>query len=91
MGLHACCSGSTSFLNKVVKSVVVGGPKLCLSKACDAFVELADASGYALAVMPLAKGLVPDSDIHSNYTYCQSSKQRVMCCVAFKGSSSCIM
>lgn len=65
---------------------MVGGPKLWVSKACDAFVELADASGYALAVMPLAKELVPDSNIHSNYTYCQSSKHRVMCCVAFKGS-----
>ncbi|CAL5426889.1 unnamed protein product [Camellia sinensis] len=31
-----------------------------VAKACEAFVELADACGYALAVMPSAKGLVPE-------------------------------
>lgn len=47
---------AAEFLNKAVKPVMVGGPKLPVSNATDAVVELADASGYALAVMPSAKG-----------------------------------
>lgn len=48
---------------------MVGGPKLRVSKACDAFVDLADASGYPLAVMPSAKGLVPENHPHFIGTY----------------------
>ncbi|KAG2262365.1 hypothetical protein Bca52824_069444 [Brassica carinata] len=57
------------FLNKAVKPVIVGGVKLRVAKATDAFVQLADASGYAMAVMPSAKGLVPENHPHFIGTY----------------------
>ncbi|XP_028057458.1 pyruvate decarboxylase 1 [Camellia sinensis] len=60
MGLEAAVEATAELLNKAVKPVMVGGPKLRVAKACEAFVELADACGYALAVMPSAKGLVPE-------------------------------
>lgn len=69
MGLEAAVEATAEFLNKAVKPVLVGGPKLRVAKACDAFVELADASGYALAVMPSAKGLVPEHHPHFIGTY----------------------
>lgn len=61
MGLRAAVEAATEFLNKAVKPVMVGGPKLRVSNASDTFVELADASGYALAVMPSAKGTTKHS------------------------------
>lgn len=60
MGLEAAVEAAAAFLNKAVKPVMVGGPKLRVAKACEAFVELADACGYPVAVMPSAKGLVPE-------------------------------
>lgn len=69
MGLEAAVEATAAFLNKAVKPVMVGGPKLRVAKACDAFVELADASGYALSVMPSAKGLVPENHPHFIGTY----------------------
>ncbi|KAL3536548.1 hypothetical protein ACH5RR_005009 [Cinchona calisaya] len=69
MGLEAAVEAAAEFLNKAVKPVMVGGPKLRVAKACEAFVELADASGYALAVMPSAKGLVPEQHPHFIGTY----------------------
>lgn len=59
-GLEAAVEAAAAFLNKAVKPVLVGGPKLRVAKAGEAFVELADASGYAVAAMPSAKGLVPE-------------------------------
>ncbi|KAL6146233.1 hypothetical protein ACLB2K_056916 [Fragaria x ananassa] len=59
-GLEAAVEAAAEFLNKAVKPVMVGGPKLRSAHAGDAFVELADASGFALAVMPSAKGQVPE-------------------------------
>lgn len=69
MGLDAAVEAAAEFLNKGVKPVLVGGPKLRVAKACDAFVELADACGYALSVMPSAKGLVPEHHPHFIGTY----------------------
>ncbi|CAH9074049.1 unnamed protein product [Cuscuta epithymum] len=60
LGTEAAVEAAAAFLNKAVKPVMVGGPKLRVSKSSDSFVELADASGYAMAVMPSAKGLVPE-------------------------------
>ncbi|XP_043723989.1 pyruvate decarboxylase 2 isoform X2 [Telopea speciosissima] len=60
MGLEAAVNATVEFLNKAVKPVMVGGPKLRVAKACEAFAELADACGYAVAMMPSAKGLVPE-------------------------------
>lgn len=69
MGLEAAVEATAAFLSKAVKPVLVGGPKLRVAKACDAFVELADACGYAVAVMPSAKGLVPEHHPHFIGTY----------------------
>lgn len=69
MGLEAAVEAAAEFLNKAVKPVLVGGPKLRAAKASDAFVELADASGYPLSVMPSAKGLVPEHHKHFIGTY----------------------
>lgn len=69
MGLEAAVAATAAFLDKAVKPVMVGGPKLRVAKACEAFVHLADASGYALAVMPSAKGLVPEHHPHFIGTY----------------------
>ncbi|TKY65795.1 Pyruvate decarboxylase 1 [Spatholobus suberectus] len=43
MGLEAAVEAAAEFLNKAVKPVLVGGPKLRVAAASDAFVELADA------------------------------------------------
>ncbi|KAA8517436.1 hypothetical protein F0562_017729 [Nyssa sinensis] len=69
MGLEAAVEAAAEFLNKAVKPVMVAGPKLRVAKASEAFVELADACGYALAVMPSAKGLVPEHHPHFLGTY----------------------
>jgi pyruvate decarboxylase len=69
MGLEAAVEATAAFLNKAVKPVMVSGPKLRVAKACEAFVELADACGYPLAVMPSAKGLVPENHPHFIGTY----------------------
>ncbi|KAJ8505808.1 hypothetical protein OPV22_006694 [Ensete ventricosum] len=60
MGLEAAVEAAAQVLNKAVKPVLVGGPKIRVAKAGKAFVELADACGYPVAVMPSAKGLVPE-------------------------------
>ncbi|KAF7012230.1 hypothetical protein CFC21_026441 [Triticum aestivum] len=61
MGLEAALDATVEFLSKAVKPVMVAGPKLRVAKAAAAFAELADASGYAVATMPSAKGLVPET------------------------------
>ncbi|THG13888.1 hypothetical protein TEA_029115 [Camellia sinensis var. sinensis] len=43
IGLEAAVEATADFLNKAVKPVLVGGPKLRATKAQQAFVELADA------------------------------------------------
>ncbi|GMJ00777.1 hypothetical protein like AT5G01320 [Hibiscus trionum] len=65
MGLEAAVNATAAFLNKAVKPVIIGGPKLRVAKAREAFVELADACGYPIAVMPAGKGLVPEH--HSRF------------------------
>ncbi|KAG6640229.1 pyruvate decarboxylase 1-like [Carya illinoinensis] len=69
MGLEAAVEAAAEVLNKAVKPVLLGGPKMRVAKACDAFVELADACCYALAVMPSGKGLVPEDHPHFIGTY----------------------
>ncbi|XP_028760918.1 pyruvate decarboxylase 2-like [Neltuma alba] len=69
MGLEAAVEAAAEFLNKAVKPVLVGGPKLRVANAGEAFVELANACGYAFAVMPSAKGLVPEHHPHFIGTY----------------------
>ncbi|KAH6757019.1 Thiamine pyrophosphate dependent pyruvate decarboxylase family protein [Perilla frutescens var. hirtella] len=69
LGLEAAVNAAAEFLNKAVKPVMIGGPKLRLAKAGSAFVELADACGYAVGAMPSAKGLVPEHHPHFIGTY----------------------
>lgn len=69
MGLDAAVEATTAFLHKAVKPVMIAGRKLRVAQACDAFVELADACGYPFAVMPSAKGLVPETHAHFIGTY----------------------
>ncbi|VFQ91670.1 unnamed protein product [Cuscuta campestris] len=69
IGLEAAVEAAAEFLNKAVKPVLVGGPKMRVAKAGNAFVELADSCGYAVAVMPAAKGLVPEHHSHFIGTY----------------------
>ncbi|GMP85938.1 hypothetical protein CsSME_00038911 [Camellia sinensis var. sinensis] len=57
MGLEAAVETVAEFLNKAVKPVLVAGRKLRVAKASNAFVELADACCYPVAVMPSAKDL----------------------------------
>lgn len=61
MGLEAAVEATVAFLNNAAKPVMVGGPKLRVAKAQQAFVELADACGYPISAMPSAKGLVPEN------------------------------
>lgn len=60
---------AAEFLNKAVKPVLVGGPNLRVAKASKSFMKLADTSGYALSVMPSAKGLVEEKHPHFIGTY----------------------
>lgn len=69
LGLEAAVEATAAFLNKAVKPVLVGGPKLRVAKAQKAFMELADASGYPIAVMPSGKGLVTEHHPHFIGTY----------------------
>ncbi|KAK7412430.1 hypothetical protein VNO78_03890 [Psophocarpus tetragonolobus] len=68
-GLEAAVEATVAFLNKAVKPVVVGGPKLRVAKAQKALVEFADASGYPIAVMPSGKGFFPENHPHFIGTY----------------------
>ncbi|KAK1396717.1 Pyruvate decarboxylase [Heracleum sosnowskyi] len=67
--LEAAVDAAAAFLNKSVKPVMVGGPKLRVSKAQNTFMEFADASGYAISVMPSAKGHVSEQHPHFIGTY----------------------
>lgn len=69
MGLEAAVEATADFLNKAVKPVLVVGPKLRVAKAQRAFIELADACGYPIAVMPSGKGMVPEHHPHFIGTY----------------------
>jgi pyruvate decarboxylase len=69
LGLEVAVEAAAEFLNKAVKPVLVGGPKLRVAKACQEFVELADSCGYPLAIMPSAKGMVPEDHPHFIGTY----------------------
>ncbi|WOL20453.1 pyruvate decarboxylase 1 [Canna indica] len=60
LGLEAAVEATAEILNKAVKPVLIAGPKLRVAKAHKAFVELADACGYPIAIMPSAKGMVPE-------------------------------
>ncbi|XP_050222613.2 pyruvate decarboxylase 1-like [Mercurialis annua] len=64
MALQVAVEAAAEILNKAAKLVLVAGLKLRSDKACNTFVQLADSCGYAFAVMPAAKGLVPENLPH---------------------------
>lgn len=63
--LSAALDAAVTHLNDAVKPVLLAGVKLACSEATDSFRKLADALGCAVAVMPNAKGLFPES--HSGF------------------------
>jgi len=67
--LAAAVDAAASRINKSVKPVLVGGVKLRSTGACGGFLKLADALGCAVAVMPDAKGLVPEDHPAFTGTY----------------------
>lgn len=69
LGLEAAVEATAEFLNKAVKPVIVAGPKLRVAKSQKAFVDLANACGFPIAIMPSAKGLVPEHHPHFIGTY----------------------
>jgi len=56
---------TAALLNAAVKPVAVGGVKLRPAGALEAFRQFIDASGYAVAIMPNAKGFFPEE--HPNF------------------------
>ena len=69
VSLEAAVEASVKFLNTCAKPVLVGGPKLRLGKAKEAFAKLVEACGYAYATMPSAKGQVLENHPHFLGTY----------------------
>ncbi|GHB97560.1 thiamine pyrophosphate-binding protein [Cerasicoccus arenae] len=63
--LDAAVEHAATMLNTAIKPVLVGGVKLRPWEAEPAFAQLAEASGYAVAMMPNAKGFFPES--HPQY------------------------
>lgn len=56
---------AADMLNSAVKPIAVGGVKLRSAGATEAFRQFIDASGYAVAMMPSAKGFFPEE--HPNF------------------------
>ena len=56
---------AAALLNAAIKPVAVGGVKLRPAVAVEAFRQFIDASGYAVAMMPNAKGFFPEE--HPNF------------------------
>lgn len=63
--LEEAVEAAAAMLNGALKPVMVGGPRLRAAGALEAFRQLAEASGYAVAMMPNAKGFFPEQ--HPNY------------------------
>jgi pyruvate decarboxylase len=58
--LDEAVNQAVAMLNAAVKPVLVGGAKLRAAGALEPFRRLADASGYAVAMMPNAKSFFPE-------------------------------
>lgn len=65
VSLQEAVEAAAEMLNKATNPVLIGGPDLRPAKARRAFIDLANVSGYATAVVPAAKGLVPEN--HPQY------------------------
>ncbi|KAL2633294.1 hypothetical protein R1flu_004773 [Riccia fluitans] len=69
LSLEAAVDHAAEFLNAAVKPVLVVGSKVRVAKAQKPMVDLADACGYPVAVMPSAKGQFPEQHEHFIGTY----------------------
>ena len=67
--LEDAVAHAAEFLNAATKPVLVAGPRIRSWGAMGAFRVLADASGYAVACMPNAKGFFPENHKHFIGTY----------------------
>lgn len=68
IALRAAVAAVADQLNQAVKPALVAGVKLRAFEAIDAFHKLADFSDYAVAIMPNAKGMFPET--HPQYIGC---------------------
>jgi pyruvate decarboxylase len=66
VSLATCVERAADLLARATKPVLVAGSRLRPPEARGAFRKLADASGYAVAVLPAAKGMFPED--HPSYT-----------------------
>jgi hypothetical protein len=73
--LDAAVEAAAKIMNAAVKPVLVAGSKVRIAKASPAFEKLANACGYAVAMMPDAKGRISEALPHFIGTYwgCVSS------------------
>ncbi|KAH9563877.1 hypothetical protein CY35_05G147200 [Sphagnum magellanicum] len=73
--LEAAVEAAATVLNAAVKPVLVAGSKMRVAKAAPAFQQLADVCGYAVAIMPDAKGQISEEHPQFIGTYwgCVSS------------------
>ncbi|CAJ2648933.1 pyruvate decarboxylase [Trifolium pratense] len=69
MSLEIAVEATAKFLNQAKKPVMIGGPMMRIEKVSDSFMEMADASGYAIAILPSAKGMVSENHPHFIGTY----------------------
>lgn len=68
VALKAAVEAVAAKLNQAVKPALVAGVKLRAFEAIAAFHKLADCSRYAVAIMPNAKGMFPET--HPQYIGC---------------------
>ncbi|MBV9387747.1 MAG: hypothetical protein JOZ78_15100 [Chroococcidiopsidaceae cyanobacterium CP_BM_ER_R8_30] len=68
VALEAAVDAVASKLNRAVKPALVAGVKLRAFEAISSFRQLADRSEYAVAIMPNAKGMFPET--HPQYIGC---------------------
>ncbi|CAM6067747.1 unnamed protein product [Sphagnum tenellum] len=87
--LEAAVEAASRFMNAAVKPVLVAGSKMRVAKAGQAFEVLADTCGYAVAIMPDAKGQVRETHPQFIGTYwgCVSSP----CTAEIVESSDCYL
>eukprot|EP00898_Chlorokybus_atmophyticus_P007340 jgi/Chlat1/7607/Chrsp64S07108 len=88
--VRAAIEAAVEFLNSAVKPVIIVGHLTKTAKAMDEVVKLADASNYAVAVMPDGKGLFPEGHPHyiGNYWGPVSSP----CCAEIvESSDACVV
>ncbi|PSS09827.1 Pyruvate decarboxylase [Actinidia chinensis var. chinensis] len=90
MCLEAAVEAAAGLLNKAERPVLVAGVKLRLAKSCEAFVDLANACGYAITAMPAAKGLVPENHPQFMGTYWGRPTSSPLCAETVESADACL-